>query len=58
VSWTAGVQFPKAAIKEIFLFASVLTDSRGHPASYSQGTEGSVVGNKAAGAWSWPLTSI
>jgi hypothetical protein len=29
-----------------------------HPASYLMGTRESFSGNKAAGAWSWPLTSI
>jgi hypothetical protein len=29
-----------------------------HPASYPLGTRGSFPGGKAAGAWSWPLTSI
>jgi hypothetical protein len=29
-----------------------------HPVSYPMGTRGSFPGGKAAGAWSWPLTSI
>jgi len=29
-----------------------------HPASYPMGTRGSFRGCKAAGAWSWQLTSI
>jgi hypothetical protein len=29
-----------------------------HPASYPTGNRGSFPGGKAAGAWSWPLTSI
>jgi len=29
-----------------------------HPASYPMGTRGSFPVSKAAGAWSWPLTSI
>jgi len=32
--------------------------SGAHPASYPMGTGGSSLGSKAAGAWSWPLTSI
>jgi len=28
------------------------------PASYPKGNRGSFPGGKAAGAWSWPLTSI
>jgi hypothetical protein len=31
--------------------------SGAHPASYPMGTEGSIPGINAAGAWSWPLTS-
>jgi hypothetical protein len=29
-----------------------------HPASYPMGTRASFPASKAAGAWSWPLTSI
>jgi hypothetical protein len=29
-----------------------------HPASYPMGTRGSFLGGKAAGGWSWPLTSF
>jgi hypothetical protein len=36
----------------------VQTGSGAHPASYLVGTRGSFPGDKAAGAWSWPLTSI
>jgi hypothetical protein len=36
----------------------VQTGSGAHPASYSMRTRGSFPGGKAAGAWSWPLTSI
>jgi hypothetical protein len=32
--------------------------SGAHPASYLMGTRGSFPADKAAGAWSWPLTSI
>jgi hypothetical protein len=32
--------------------------SGGHSASYLMGTGGSVPASKAAGAWSWSLTSI
>jgi hypothetical protein len=32
--------------------------SGAHPASYPMGTRDSFPGGKAAGAWSWPLTSI
>jgi hypothetical protein len=32
--------------------------SEAHPASYPMGTRSSLPGGKAAGAWSWLLTSI
>jgi len=32
--------------------------SGAHPASYPMDTRGSFTGGKAAGAWSWPLTSV
>jgi len=34
------------------------TGSGAHSASYPIGTRSSFPGDKAAGAWSWPLTSI
>jgi len=34
------------------------TGSRAHPTSYPKGIGGSIPAGKAAGAWSWPLTSI
>jgi hypothetical protein len=39
----------------IFIFT---TASGTHPASYAMGTRSYFSGGKAAGAWSWPLTSI
>jgi hypothetical protein len=36
----------------------VQSGSGAHPASYPMGTRGSFLGGKAAGAWSWLLTSI
>jgi hypothetical protein len=36
----------------------VQNGSGAHPASYPMGSGGSFPGGKAAGAWSWPLTSI
>jgi hypothetical protein len=45
-------------ISYIFLHHSVQTGSGAHSASCPMGTEGSFPGNKAAGAWSCPLTSI
>jgi len=37
---------------------AVVTGSEFHPASYPTDTEGLFPGGKAAGAWSWPLTSL
>jgi hypothetical protein len=36
----------------------VQNGSGAHPASYTRDTGGSFPGDKAAGEWSWPLTSI
>jgi hypothetical protein len=36
----------------------VQNGSGAHPASYTMGTRVSFPGGKAAGSWSWPLTSI
>jgi hypothetical protein len=36
----------------------VQNGSGAHPASYLMGTRGSFPRGKAAGSWSWPLTSI
>jgi hypothetical protein len=36
----------------------VQTGSGAHPAPYPVGTRSSFPGDKAAGAWNWPLTSI
>jgi hypothetical protein len=55
--WTAGVRFPAGA-RDISLLHSFQTGSGAHPASYPMGTGSCFSGGKAAGAWSWPLTSI
>jgi hypothetical protein len=52
-----GVRFPVGA-GNFSLLPRVQTGSGTHPASYPLGTGGSFPGCKAAGAWSWPLTSI
>jgi len=36
----------------------VQTGSGAYTASYPMGIGGSFLGNKAAGAWSWPLSCI
>jgi hypothetical protein len=47
-----------AVVGNSSLHHRVQNGSRAHPASYPMGTRGSLPGGKAAGAWSWPLTSI
>jgi hypothetical protein len=51
------VRFPAEA-GNLFLHHRVQNGSGAHPASYPMRTRGSFPGGKAAGAWSWPLTSI
>jgi hypothetical protein len=57
--WKAGFWFPAEAT-DFCLLHSVQTASGTHPASWPMGTGDSFPGIKAAaaGAWSWPLTSI
>jgi hypothetical protein len=50
-------RFPAGA-RNFSLHHCVQNGSGVHPASYPMGTRGSFPGSKAAGAWSWPLTSI
>jgi hypothetical protein len=51
------VRFPAGA-GNFSLHHSVQKGSGAHPASYPTKTRGFFPGSKAAGAWSWPLTSI
>jgi hypothetical protein len=51
------VRFP-AGVGNFSLHHRVQNGSGAHPASYTMGSRGSFPGNKAAGASSWPLTSI
>jgi len=51
------VRFPAAAGNFSF-HHRVQNGSGAYPASYLMGIGGSFPGGKAAGAWSWPLTSI
>jgi hypothetical protein len=51
------VRFPAGA-GNFSLHHRVQNDSGAHTASYPVGTRGSFPGYKAAGAWSWHLTSI
>jgi hypothetical protein len=55
--WGSRVRFPVGA-GNFSLHYRVQNGSGAHPASYPIGTEVSFRGGKAAGAWSWPLTSI
>jgi hypothetical protein len=54
--WAVRVQL--LAGQDSSLLHSVQTGSKAYPASYSMGVGGFFPGGKAAGAWSWPLTSI
>jgi hypothetical protein len=51
------VRFPAGAGNFSFHYR-VQNGSGAHPASYTMATVSSFPGGKAAGAWSWPLTSI
>jgi hypothetical protein len=51
------VPFP-AGTENFSLHHRVQNGSGAHPASYPMGTRDSFPGNKTAGSWSWPLTSI
>jgi hypothetical protein len=51
------IRFPAGA-GNFSLHHCVQNGSGAHPASYPRATRGSFPGGEAAGAWSWPLTSI
>jgi hypothetical protein len=51
------VQLPAGA-KTFSLHHRIQNGSWSHPASYPMGTRSYYPGDKAAGAWNWPLTSI
>jgi len=55
--YLSGVRFPAGA-GNLSLHHCVQTGSGAPPASYPVGTRGSFHAGEAAGAWSWPLTSI
>jgi hypothetical protein len=56
--WTnKGSQFESRWGQEFSLLHVVETGSGTHPASHPMGIGGNIPGGKAAGAWSWPLTS-
>jgi hypothetical protein len=53
-----GSEFESRWGQELSRLHVVQTGSGAHPTSYPIGTGFSFPGGKAAGAWSWPLTSI
>jgi hypothetical protein len=55
--WMIGVRFPAGA-GNFSLHHRVQNGSGAHKASYPKVTRASFPGSKAAGTWSWPLTSI
>jgi hypothetical protein len=56
--WTTeGSEFESQYGQEFPLLHVVQTGSWAHPASYPMDTEGSFPRGKAAGSWSWSLTS-
>jgi hypothetical protein len=54
---SSNFRFPAGA-GNFSVHHSVQNGSGAQPASYPMGTRGSFPGGKAAGAWSWSLTSI
>jgi hypothetical protein len=54
---TKGSEFESRWWQEFSLIHVVRAGSGTHPASYPMGTGGSFPVGKAAGSWSWPLTS-
>jgi hypothetical protein len=58
VEYSRGSRLRFQAVTGNFSFHHRVHNGSGaHPASYPMGTRGSFPGGKAAGAWSWPLTS-
>jgi hypothetical protein len=56
---TARIQgYIPGRAKGFSLLRDVQSGSGAHPTSYKKGTGGCFPGGKAAGAWSWLLTSI
>jgi hypothetical protein len=52
------ISIPGGEVGNFYLHHHVQNGSGVHPASYPMGTGGSFPGGEAAGAWSWPLTSV
>jgi hypothetical protein len=64
-AWSAGTSQREIFVRNtllnlqgLFLRHRIQTDSGAHQASYPMGTRRYFPGDKAAGEWSWPLTSI
>jgi hypothetical protein len=58
ISQTFNMHIETNSAENFSLHHRVQTDFVAHPASYPMGTSGSIPGSKAAGEWSWSLTSI
>jgi hypothetical protein len=54
-AWGVGLRVPVGS--NVSFLRVVQTGSGAHPAFYQMGTGGYFPGGKAAGSWSWPLTS-
>jgi hypothetical protein len=52
-----GSEFESRWKQDLSFLHVVQTGSGAHPASYPMGTGGFFPGGKAAGTWSWPITS-
>jgi hypothetical protein len=57
IFWRLNVDLFPAGAGNFSLHHRVQNGSSAHPTFYPKGTRGSFPGGKAAGAWSWPLTS-
>jgi len=58
VNWMTNEYPIDELVYWVFTFRCVQTGSEDHPAYNIMGTGGSSSGNRAAGAWSWPLSYI
>jgi hypothetical protein len=57
MGWRAGIRFPVVE-RDFSLVHSAQIGTGAQPAFYPMGTRNYLPGSKAAGWWSWPLTSI
>jgi len=56
--WAGGPGFDSRKGKYFFLFTTASRPALGPPRALPNGYQGFFPGGRAAGAWSWPLTSI